>query len=77
MNEEENDYDYTPQQPEEASISAGDIVSCGNKDSVNFGVWGEVLEVKSGIATVKIMNPEFPHNTGWSVTERVEGREKL
>jgi hypothetical protein len=56
MSEEENEYSYTPpQQPAVASISEGDIVSCGNKDSVNFGVWGEVLEVNSGIATIKII----------------------
>jgi hypothetical protein len=78
MSEEENEYSYTPpQQPQVASISEGDIVSCGNKDSVNFGVWGEVLEINSGIATIKIMNPEFPCNTGWNITESVEGLEKL
>lgn len=78
MSENENEYYYTPPQPPEvASIYKGDIVSCGNKDSVNFGVWGEVLEINSGIVTIKIMNPEFPRNTGWNITESVEFLEKL
>lgn len=77
MSEDENEYYYTPPQQQQSSVAEGDIVSCGNKDSVNFGIWGEVLEINSGIATIKIMNPEFPRNTGWNITESVEFLEKL
>lgn len=80
MNEEENDYVYTPpQQQQQASISEGDTVKCVNKDSVNFGIWGEVMEIKEvdgvSIAAIKIGNPEFPKQTGWIVNEQIDGLE--
>ena len=80
MSEEENDYVYTPpQQQQQALVSEGDTVRCVNKDSVNFGIWGEVVEITEvdgvSIAAIKIGNPEFPKQTGWVVKEQIDSLE--
>ena len=80
MNEEENDYVYTPpQQQQQALVSEGDTVRCVNKESVNFGIWGEVVEITEvdgvSIAAIKIGNPEFPKQTGWVVKEQIDSLE--
>lgn len=79
MSEEENDYVYTPPQQQQAYIVEGDVVKCVNKDSVNFGIWGEVVEITEeggvSIAAIKIGNPEFPRQTGWIVKEQIESLE--
>ena len=80
MSEEENEYSYTPpQQQQQALVSEGDTVRCVNKDSVNFGIWGEVVEITEvdgvSIAAIKIGNPEFPKQTGWVVKEQIDSLE--